>query len=181
MFSIHNDSFSIVSYDILYALGVLFIMMDKPVYRETLQLPFWYSIILGLFIVVLTPLIVFQVFTISREPVLLGFFIFFDLFFIFILFNFRTLEVVICQNNISVSFGVIRKKILLKDVLSCEPIKTSLGVYTGNGIRVGGDGSLAFITSFGNAVKLNRIVGRPFVFSTNTQIEILNIIQKLLQ
>ena len=70
---------------------------------------------------------------------------------------------------------------MLNEVLTCEPVKASLGVYTGAGVRIGGDGSLAFITRIGgDAVKLRLMSSRSFVFSTNRQIEITNTIQKLL-
>ena len=137
------------------------------------------SIALGLFIAILTPLMVLQIFASSREPYILGLYLFLDLF--FILINFRRLDVAIYPTHIHVSFGIITKKIPLRKVLSCEPVKASLGVYTGAGIRIGGDGALAFITSIGgDAVKLSLISGRPFVFSTNRQTKITDTIQSLL-
>jgi len=139
------------------------------------------SMALGLFIVILTPLMVLQIFASSREPYLLGLYLFLDLFFILLFINFRRLDVAIYPTHIHVSFGIITKKIPLRKVLSCEPVKARLGVYTGAGIRIGGDGALAFITSTGgDAVKLSLISGRPFVFSTNRQTEITDTIQSLL-
>ena len=91
------------------------------------------------------------------------------------------MEIVIYPKKIHVSFGILKKKILLSEVLTCEPVSASLGVYTGAGIRVGGDGALAFITKIGgDAVKLGLISSRPFVFSTNNQHEIIDTIQTLM-
>jgi hypothetical protein len=139
------------------------------------------SIAMGLLIAILTSLILLQIFASSRESYLLVFYLILDLFFILLLINFRRLDIAINSTQIHVSFGIITKKILLKEVLICEPIKASLGVYTGAGVRIGGDGALAFITrTGGDAVKLHLMSCRPFVFSTNRQIEIINTIQKLL-
>jgi hypothetical protein len=46
------------------------------------------------------------------------------------------------------------------------------------GIRYGGDGSLAYLPRLGDAVKIHFDNGRPFVFSTRNQEEILKIIKK---
>jgi hypothetical protein len=140
----------------------------------------WMSIAIGLLIAVLTPLTIFQIFAISREPYLIRLYFILDLFFILIFINFRKLDVTIYPKVITVSFGFITKKIQLEDVLSCEPVNASLCVYTGAGIRIGGDGALAFITRLGGeAVKLHLSSSRPFVFSTNRQKEIINTLQNL--
>ncbi len=139
------------------------------------------SIAIGLFIAILTPLIFLQIFASSKEPYLLGLYFILDLFFIFLFINFRIMEIVIYPKKIYVSFGIIKKKILLSEVLTCEPVSASLGVYTGAGIRYGGNGALAFITKIGgDAVKLGFASSRPFVFSTNRPNEIIDTIQRLL-
>ena len=139
------------------------------------------SIAMGLLIAVLTPLVLFQVFISSKEPYLFGLYFVLDLFFIFLFINFRMMEIVIYPKKIHVSFGILKKKILLSEVLTCESVSASLGVYTGAGIRFGGDGSLAFITKIGgDAVKLGLTSPRPFVFSTNNQHEIIDTIQTLI-
>jgi len=68
---------------------------------------------------------------------------------ILIFINFRKLDVTIYPTVITVSFGIITKKISLEEVLSCEPVKARLDVYTGAGVRIEGDGALAFITRIG--------------------------------
>jgi len=155
--------------------------LKSPVYQEQVMLGQWMSIAIGLLIAVLTPLIILQIFASSRGPYLIGFYLILDMFFILIFINFRKLNVTIYATRITVSFGIITKKIHLEEVLSCEPVKTSLGVYTGAGVRIGGDGALAFITRIGgDAVKLHLSSSRPFVFSTNKQTEIIDIIQNLI-
>ena len=139
------------------------------------------AIAMGLLIAILTSIIILQIFASSRESYLLGFYLVLDLFFILLFINFRSLDIAINPTQIHVSFGIITKKILLEEVLTCEPVKASLGVYTGVGVRIGGDGVLAFITrTGGDAVKLRLMSSRSFVFSTNRQTEIINTIQKLL-
>jgi hypothetical protein len=139
------------------------------------------SIAIGLFIAILTPLIFLQIFASSKEPYILGLYFVLDLVFIFLFINFRMMEIVIYPKKIDVSFGIIKKRVLLSEVLTCEPVSASLGVYTGAGIRYGGDGALAFITKIGgDAVKLRLTSSRPFVFSTNSQSEIIDTIQSLL-
>jgi hypothetical protein len=141
----------------------------------------WMSIAIGLLIAVLTPLIIFQIFASSREFYLAILYFVLDLFFILIFINFRRLDVTIYPTVIIVSFGIITKKIPLEKVLSCEPVTASLGVYTGAGVRIGGDGALAFITRIGgDAVKLHLSSSKPFVFSTDRQNEIIYTIQNLI-
>jgi len=54
----------------------------------------------------------------------------------------------------------------------------SFGRYGGVGVRIGFDGSWAYTTSFGNAVKIVPRNGRTFVFSSNKPEEICQIIKK---
>ena len=105
--------------------------LDSPVYYEKVWLSQWMSIAIGLFIVIFTPLIILQIFASSKEPYLFGLYFFLDLFFIFLFINFRSLEVTIYPTKILVSFGIIKKKILLREILSCEPVSPRLSVYTG--------------------------------------------------
>ena len=155
--------------------------MTTTIFNEKIPLNRWTIIVLGIFIAILSPLLILQLFAVSIEPTLLTFYAFMDLFFIIILLNFREQVTEIDAESITVSFGLIRKKILIIDLLACEPIQARLGVYTGNGIRIGGDGSLAFLVSMGDAVRLRRKSGRPFVFSTKMQVELVKIINELIE
>ena len=136
---------------------------------------------MGIFIAILTPLLILQFFAASKDPTLLALFAFMDLFFILVLLNFREQVTEIDSESSRVSFGLIRKRILLVDLLGCEPMQARLGVYSGNGIRVGGDGSLAFLVSMGDAVRLRRKSGRSFVFSTRMQVKLVKIINELIE
>jgi len=152
-------------------------MKLKPfLYSETVQIPRWTSITLGILIGIFTPLIIFQYFAATKEPSLIGLYTGLDLFFVVVYLNFRKLDIRITSSSVYVAFGLIRKEIPVENIVSCEPIATRIDVYSGNGIRIGGDGTLAFITWFGDAIKLQLRSGRPFVFSTNNQDETIEII-----
>jgi hypothetical protein len=82
--------------------------------------------------------------------------------------SFRKLSTNVDAEKIEVSNGAVRKTISWNDVVSCEPTRARLVVYSGVGIRLGIDKSLAFTTSGGNAVKIVRKSGLPFAFSTDS-------------
>ena len=153
--------------------------MEAPIYREEVWLAQWASIALGIFIAILTPLFILQLYTVSKEPTLTILYLVLDIFFVSVFVNFRKLDIVITNTWLTVSFGLIRKKITLSNLVACEPVQAKLGVYSGFGIRYGGDGSLAFLTSLSDAVRLELVSGRPFVFSTRNQRKIMDIIRKL--
>lgn len=131
---------------------------------------------IGLFITVLTPTLILETLTVYREPWTLWLYGVLDLFFIVILVNFRKLVIVIDSKYLVASFGLIIKRIKLADIKYYEPVDTTLSVYTGMGIRYGGDGSLAFLPTLGDAIKLRFESGRPFVFSTRNQEDVLQIL-----
>jgi len=147
--------------------------MDSVVYREEVPLTHWATIMIGLFITVLTPTIILELLAVYKEPRSLWLYIILDLFFIVILLNFRKLVIEIDSTYLVASFGVIKKRIKLDDIKSCESIEATLGVFTGMGIRYGGDGSLAYLPSLGDAVRLSFDEDRSFVFSTKNQKQVL--------
>ena len=53
-----------------------------------------------------------------------------------------------------------------------------MSVYTGMGIRYGGDGFLAYLPRLGEAIKIHFNNGRPFVFSTRNQEKVLEILNQ---
>lgn len=134
---------------------------------------------IGLFITVLTPTIILETLAVHREPGLLWLYVILDSIFIVVLLNFRKLEIVIDSTHLAASFGAISKKIRLADIKSCEPVDATLSVYTGMGVRYGGDGSLAFLPSLGEAVRLRFDSGRPFVFSTRNREQVLQILSHI--
>ena len=88
-------------------------------------------------------------------------------FILFLFWNYRGLKIQISSSRLFVKYGLFnRKSFLLSDIASCERIQASFGRYLGVGVRYGFDGSLAYTTSFGDAVKVVLKTGRPFVFST---------------
>ncbi|MDH5482527.1 MAG: PH domain-containing protein [Candidatus Bathyarchaeota archaeon] len=94
--------------------------------------------------------------------------------------NYRGIEIEVNSKSLLVSYGIFnRRSIPLEDIVSCEPTKASFGRYGGVGIRCGVDGSWAYTTSFGNAVKIIPRKGREFVFSSNDPAKICRIIKQL--
>jgi hypothetical protein len=143
-------------------------------YKEEIPLTQWATIMIGLFITVLTPTILLEALAVYKEPRTLFLYIILDIFFILILLNFKKLIITIDNECIVASFGLIKKKIMLAEIRACEPINATLSVYTGMGIRYGGDGSLAYLPSLGDAVRLRFEEGRSFVFSTRNQEQVLD-------
>ena len=147
-------------------------------YQEEVPLTQWASIMIGLFITVLTPTILLELLSIYKETRALLLYIILDSFFIAILPNFRKLTIVIDKEYLIASFGLIKKRIKLSDIRDSEPIDATLSVYTGMGIRYGGDGSLAYLPSLGDAVRIHFDTGRPFVFSTKNQEKVLEMLKQ---
>lgn len=100
---------------------------------------------------------------------------------IFLLFwNYRGLKITLTSNYLEVVYGIFNhKKIALSKIASCDITKAHFRIYGGVGIRFGLDGSVAYNTDFGNAVKLRFHYGRPFLFSTNNPEVICNLINEL--
>ena len=95
--------------------------------------------------------------------------------------NFRGLRITITKNAINARYGAFNyKEILMEDVVACEIVKTGLRRYYSVGIRLGTDGSWAYSTSFGYAVKIDPREGRPFVFSTESPRHVCDLICELI-
>jgi hypothetical protein len=93
--------------------------------------------------------------------------------------SFARLYIDVNSENIHVRFGIMRKRISLSTVVSCEPTTAKFRVYGGVGIRLGTDGSLAYTISTGSAVKINIENGRPFVVSTRNPEQLAKIINEV--
>jgi len=100
---------------------------------------------------------------------------------IFLLYwNYRGLQIILTNNQLEVTYGIFNhKKIPLKIITSCNITKAKFRNYGGVGIRYGLDGSWAYNTDFGEAVKLTFQHGRPFVFSTRNPQKICTLIHEL--
>jgi hypothetical protein len=85
----------------------------------------------------------------------------------FLIWNYRGLRIQISQGRLTVVYGMFNKKSFpIDDLTYCKKTKTNLGRYFGIGIRYGTDGSVAYTTSFGDAVEVAPKEGKVFVFSS---------------
>ena len=101
-------------------------------------------------------------------------------FVLFLFWNYRGIQIQVTNKELLTNYGFFnRKRILIGDIVSCEPTKASFGRYGGIGVRYGTDGSWAYTTSFSNAVKIILRKGKPFVLSSNNPEEICNIINQM--
>lgn len=151
-------------------------------YRERIWVSSWVSILFGLTAGVLAVIGLIQHYLgvpIGTRPAPTMFLFALDLFLILIYINFAKMDLNIDQNGIEVRYGLIKKRVPLDKIESSLPTQAPFIVYGGVGIRYGVDGSLAFMTSFGNAVKVYRKRGSPFVFSTNRPDEVSKLINGL--
>ncbi len=75
-------------------------------------------------------------------------------FLLFIFWNYRGLRIQIKNDRLSLDYGIFNKKsFLLKEITSCKKTK-AFGRYMGVGVRYGFDGSMAYTTSFADAVEV---------------------------
>jgi len=89
-------------------------------------------------------------------------------FVLLVFWNYRGIRIKVTNKNLLIHYGFFNhKRIPIGDIVSCEPTKASFGRYGGIGVRYGTDGSWAYTTSFGDAVKIILRKGKPFVFSSN--------------
>jgi membrane protein YdbS with pleckstrin-like domain len=101
-------------------------------------------------------------------------------FVLFVFWNYRGIRIKVTTENLLIYYGILnRKSIPLEDIVSCEPTKTPFRRYYGIGVRYGTDGSWAYTTSFGDAVKIILRKGKPFVFSSNNPEKICNVINQM--
>ncbi|UCC20876.1 MAG: hypothetical protein JSV62_06245 [Promethearchaeota archaeon] len=100
--------------------------------------------------------------------------------FIFLMYwNFRRLKIIITNTQIEVRYGIFNhKRIPLINITNCDITKARFKTYGGLGIRLGLDGSSAYNTDFGEAVKLYFQSGRPFLFSTRNPQRICKLIKE---
>lgn len=119
-------------------------------------------------------------FSISIRNPLFAVIISLPLIFLLIFFgNYRGVRIRITSKELVVRYGIFnRKYIPISDIVSCEHTKANFRKYLGVGIRYGADGSWAYSTSFSDAVKINQLRGRPFVFSSKNSDEICSIISR---
>jgi hypothetical protein len=101
-------------------------------------------------------------------------------FVLFLFWNYRGIRIKVTTENLLIHYGFFNhKRIPIGDIVSCEPTKASFGRYGGIGVRYGTDGSWAYTTSLGDAVKIILQKGKPFVFSSNNPEKICNTINQM--
>ncbi|MFW9804207.1 MAG: hypothetical protein ACFFFC_16220 [Candidatus Thorarchaeota archaeon] len=100
--------------------------------------------------------------------------------FILLYMNFRVLEITITDSWLDVRYGRFqRKTIPFTKMTDCEHIQISFKEYGGIGIRLGRDGTWAYNTTLGDAVKVTIIDERPFAFSTANPESVCEMLQEL--
>ena len=98
---------------------------------------------------------------------------------LFSFWNYRGIKIQISTDKLLVVYGLFnRKTFLLKDIVSCKITKASFGRYWGVGVRYGSDGSVAYTTSFEDAVEVVPKTGRVFVFSSKRPVEACEVIKR---
>jgi tetrahydromethanopterin S-methyltransferase subunit E len=101
-------------------------------------------------------------------------------FVLLVFWNYRGIRIKATTESLLIHYGFFNhKRIPIGDIVSCEPTKASFGRYGGIGVRYGTDGSWAYTTSLGDAVKIILQKGKPFVFSSNNPEKICNIINQM--
>ncbi|UCH04640.1 MAG: hypothetical protein JSW05_00315 [Candidatus Thorarchaeota archaeon] len=100
--------------------------------------------------------------------------------FVILYLNFRVLRITITQNHLKVTYGRLNRKIVpLERMTDCEHIQIRLKEYGGIGIRLGRDGTWAYNTSLGDAVRVGISGERPFAFSTAHPKDVCELLQEL--
>ncbi|NHI84235.1 MAG: hypothetical protein EAX81_08035 [Candidatus Thorarchaeota archaeon] len=94
--------------------------------------------------------------------------------------NFRTLRITMTPSRLEVTYGKLNRKVIsLEQIVDCEHIQIRLKEYGGIGIRLGRDGTWAYNTSLGDAVRVTITDDRPFAFSTAHPERVCKLLQKL--
>jgi len=155
--------------------------MRQVVYREWVPAGLFVKILVGfvslltlciLLIIVATGYVFQNLFWIAVPTSVLAFLA-------LLFWNYKGIRIQLNTEELLVNYGILnRKSITLEDIVSCEPTKASFRRYGGVGVRLGIDGSWAYTTSFGDAVKIILRRGRPFVFSSNNPEKICGIINQ---
>ncbi|TFF87817.1 MAG: hypothetical protein EU548_09745 [Promethearchaeota archaeon] len=92
--------------------------------------------------------------------------------------NYRRLVISISDNEISLKFGIFNDKTIPFELIhKYEIIKPKFLTFGGVGVKIGLDGSWAYITDFKQALKVEYKEHRTFVFSTRYPEKIIEIIK----
>jgi len=148
-------------------------------YEERVWLNSWATLLMGIILGILSIIGLVQFFygiSIGSRPAPTVAYLGLALLLVLFYLNFRKLDINIDTERIEVRYGLAKKVIPMKEIVSYEPYIAGFPIYSGFGIRWGVDGSLALTTSFGASMKIRMRSGRPFVFSTNKPYELMEAI-----
>ncbi|MEJ2277452.1 MAG: hypothetical protein P8Y70_06845 [Candidatus Lokiarchaeota archaeon] len=88
--------------------------------------------------------------------------------------------ITITKYEIKVKFGILNQKFIpLKLIQDIEALPPKFLTFGGFGIRLGTDGSWAYLTDFKSALKIEYKNHRTFLFSTRNPEKIIEIINNL--
>ena len=163
------------------AAGATAVNMENLVYEEWVAVGTLMKALIGLFSLLITCILLTTIVVgvAIQHPFLIVVLASPLAFVLLVFWNYRGVRIKVTTESLLINYGIFnRKSIPLEDIISCETIKASFGRYGGIGVRYGFDGSWAYTTSFGNAVKIILRRGRPFVFSSNNPEKICNIISQ---
>ena len=163
------------------AAGATAVNMENLVYEEWVAVGTLMKALIGLFSLLITCILLTTIVVgvAIQHPFLIIVLSSVVAFVLFLFWNYKGIKIQVSNKKLLVNYGIFnRKSILLEDIVSCETIKASFKRYGGIGVRYGIDGSWAYTTSFGNAVKIIPRKGRPFAFSSNNPQQICGIISQ---
>jgi len=163
------------------AAGATAVNMENLVYEEWVAVGTLMKALIGLFSLLITCILLTTIVVgvAIQHPFLIIVLSSVVAFVLLLFWNYKGIKIQVSNKKLLVNYGIFnRKSILLEDIVSCETIKASFRRYGGIGVRYGIDGSWAYTTSFGNAVKIIPRKGRPFAFSSNNPQQICGIISQ---
>ena len=97
----------------------------------------------------------------------------------FIYGNFMKLQINITSTKLTVGFGFIKRRIIIRDIEYVEARNPPWYMYGGYGIRFGWNGSIAFIQNYNTGVMVKPRKGWKLFFSSKNPEEIVDLITEL--
>jgi hypothetical protein len=148
-------------------------------YREGMWISTWGILVLAVPVGIFTVLAFVQAFTgipLGNHPAPTALLFALDASIVVVFLAFSRMTVRIDPTKVKLRLGVVVKEVRMQDVVDAAVEKAMLRTYGGIGIRYGTDGSMAFLSSLGAAVKLTRRNGRPILFSTRRAPEVSQLV-----
>ncbi len=99
-------------------------------------------------------------------------------FLVIVSLNFWCLRIRVTREFFEARYGLLARRIPLKEIVDASACEIKFPNYWGLGIRWGFDGSTAYCTRFGGGVRLKLKRGRDFVVSTSNAAELLRVLKK---